>query len=83
MSTGTPVLASRGGGNTTVEQDTHAITLYDNIDDCVNKLNEFLKLSEKEKSAARKKIKQAYEQNYTLDVFAQNYANMIKQVINS
>ncbi len=83
MSTGTPVFASRGGGNTTVEQDTHAITLYDNIDDCVNKLNEFLKQPAEEKSLLRQKIKAAYQQNYTLEVFAQNYINMIKQVVNS
>ena len=65
------------GGNKTVYQDTQAIKLYDNQDDCINKIENFIDTSKEYKNQQRKLAKIAYENNYTLEHFAKNYNNLI------
>lgn len=77
LSSGVPILASNTGGNKTVYQDTQAIELYDNQDDCINKIENFIDTSEGYKNQQRKLAKIAYENNYTLEHFAKNYNNLI------
>lgn len=77
LSSGVPILASNTGGNKTVYQDTQAIELYDNQDDCINKIENFIDTSKEYKNQQRKLAKIAYENNYTLEHFAKNYNNLI------
>lgn len=82
LSTGTPVVASNTGGNKTVYSDTGVITLYDNVNDCVEKTLKLLDLPQSNIDKMRTKIKEAYANNYSLECFAKNYINMIKEVCN-
>ena len=82
LSTGVPVIASNTGGNKTVYLDTKAITLYENVDDCVEKIIQILKLPKSKINSLRSNTKQAYLNNYTLECFARNYTNMISEVCN-
>lgn len=80
MSMGVPVFASATGGNKSVYQATDAIKLYENIDECVEKINSYLDSSLEEKLALKEKTLQAYNDNYTLEIFAKNYVKMIESL---
>ena len=80
LSTGTPVVASKTGGNKTVYSDTGVISLYTGIDDCVNKTLQILDLPKSKIAKMRAEIKKSYLDNYSLKCFAANYINMIKEV---
>ena len=81
LSSGVPVFASNTGGNKSVYKQTGAIKLYDTIDDCVNLIDEFFMLTEKERKALGNKCVDSYLANYTPEIFANNYKNMIKQIV--
>ena len=81
LSSGVPVFASNTGGNKSVYKQTGAIKLYDTIDDCVNLIDEFFMLTEKERKTLGNKCIDSYLANYTPEIFASNYKNMIKQIV--
>lgn len=80
LSTGTPVIASKTGGNKTVYKDTSIITLYDDVQDCVEKIISFLDNPTCTKNSQSNKIKSAWQKNYSPQCFANNYFRMIKGV---
>ena len=82
LSTGTPVVASNTGGNKTVFKDTGVITLYDDVDDCIEKTLKILDLPKSKITTMRARNKKAYYDHYSLEHFAKNYINMIEKVCN-
>lgn len=80
LSMGCPVFASNTGGNKAVYKKTKAITLYDTEDECVNKIIEFLDLFSDERRKIINKVQKAYDDNYTIEIFAKNYIEMIKNI---
>lgn len=80
MSMGCPVFASATGGNKSVSIQTGAISLYATKEECINKVLSFIDLSSSDKEIQRDKIKKAYEQNYTVDVFAKKYIETISSL---
>ena len=81
LSMGTVVFASDTGGNKTVYQQTKAITLYTDEDDCVNKINRFLNASAEDRQKMKANAEKAYLENYTPDIFGRNYVELIKEII--
>jgi len=77
LSTGIPVIASATGGNKSVAEATSAISLYSDIKQCVQLCHDFLDLPEEEKEKQRERCMSAYDNNYTLSIFAKNYAEMM------
>ncbi len=81
LSSGVPIIASNTGGNKSVYETTHALELYDDKQECINKINSFLALSDNDKAKKRAETRAAYNNNYTLKHFAQNYLKLINQII--
>ena len=77
---GTVVFASETGGNKTVYQQTKAISLYSDEDSCVRQINQFLDMPASEKQRLKDDAKQAYLDNYTLDIFARRYIKFIEDI---
>ena len=80
MSMGIPVFASATGGNKSVYNATKAITLYTEIDECVEKINSYLDADIDIKEQMKNKTLQAYKDNYTLEIFAKNYVALIESL---
>ena len=80
LSMGTVVFASETGGNKTVYQQTKAISLYSDEDSCVRQINQFLDMPASEKQRLKDDAKQAYLDNYTLDIFARRYIKFIEDI---
>lgn len=81
MSMGVPVIASRTGGNKTVQEHTDTLILYSNTADAL--AEEIIRFSQKtpeERDAASRKIQLEYEQNYTTMKFAQRYHKLLHQI---
>jgi len=81
LSAGVPVLASNTGGNKSVYNQTKAIQLYNTTDDCVRLIQDFFKLSKEKRSELSEVCLRAYLDNYTPELFAENYKNLIKKII--
>ena len=81
LSSGTPCIASKTGGNITVYQDTGAIQLYETITECADKINSFLDSGADTKTQMADMSRNAYLTHYTLQHFATNYINLIKEII--
>ena len=80
LSMGCPIFASNTGGNKAVYKRTNVIMLYNNEDECVKKIVEFLNLPQEEKEKLKERTQKAYNDYYTTDVFAKNYIGMIEQI---
>lgn len=80
MSMGVPVFASATGGNKSVYKATQAINLYKDIDECVEKINAYLDSSIDVKKDLKEKTLKAYNDNYTLEIFAKNYVKMVESL---
>lgn len=81
MSTGTPVIASNTGGNKSVQQVTNALIMYDGTSkDLEDKLTDFLNKTKNEKNMLSNKVLDAYKNNYTPELFAQRYINLIEKI---
>lgn len=80
MSTGTPVIASNTGGNKTVQATTGgALNMYDATPEgLVHAINNFLDLAPNEREKQGRNIRQAYENNYTAELFASRYLDLVK-----
>ena len=81
LSTGIPVIASATGGNKSVAEATSAISLYSDTQQCIEICQAFLDLPESEKDKQRKRCKSAYDNNYTLNIFAKNYSEIIQNIV--
>ena len=81
MSTGTPVIASNTGGNKSVQEVTNALIMYDGTSkDLEDKLTDFLNKTKNEKNMLSNKVLDAYKNNYTPELFAQRYINLIEKI---
>lgn len=80
MSAGVPVLASNVSGNKAVYRQTRSIELFSDAHGCAQKVCAFLDLSKDERNAAGIKTLKAYENNYSLNAFALNYIELIKEI---
>lgn len=80
LSMGCPIFATKTGGNKAVFKRTRAIMLYENIDECVDKINKYLDFSIDKKDKFKKQIIDAYNKYYTIEVFAKNYEDMISKI---
>lgn len=80
LSMGCPIFATKTGGNKAVFKRTHAIMLYENIDECVDKINKYLDFTIDKKDKLKKQIIDAYNKYYTIEVFAKNYEDMISKI---
>lgn len=80
LSSGVPVVASNTGGNTSVYNTTKAIELYDTKEELIQKINEYLDMPDNCKRDKKILSKKAYESNYTLEHFAHNYIDLIKDI---
>ena len=81
LSMGKCILASGVYGNQAVFNQSHALELFQDEQDCINKVLQFLSLSNEEKNALQKKAKAAYDTYYTLEHFAKNYKELIQNII--
>lgn len=82
LSTGVHVLASNTGGNKSVHKATKSIELYDTKEECIKKIDYFLNQSDDYKHNKKTLAKLAYDNNYTLKHFANNYNNLIIEIAN-
>lgn len=80
LSAGCPTFASATGGNKSVYLQTNAIDLYKTEDECVSKVMKFLDSTATDKENKREKALEAYYNNYTIDIFTDNYLKMIEKI---
>lgn len=81
LSIGTPVIASRTGGNKHFEQEPSEVRLFDSNDEAIGLVNEFIKMDEKVRDSIRQRNKELYQSNFTLEVFARNYVSLLKKTV--
>ena len=80
MSMGIPIIASNTGGNKSVQNATNALALYNDIDDLVHTILNFKSKDAGELECISQNVYSAYMENYTPEIFATNYLNLINQI---
>lgn len=81
LSLGQIVLASKTGGNKYFERFSDSgIRLYQNLDEAENDIEKFLTMPAGELSALREKNLKIYNENFTTEVFAENYIKVLKKI---
>ena len=82
LSLGKIVVASNTGGNKYFDNDkTHGVQLYNSDEECIDIIEHVMKKSESERNALENQNQELFEKNFTNEVFAQNYINMLKTVL--
>lgn len=85
LSSGTPVIATRTGGNKSVEQtiasDGGRIILSEPTSESIaERIIEFARFSKEEKKLMGDKLVASYEKNYTQEAFARRYLNLFEEL---
>lgn len=81
LSLGVPCIISRTGGNKYFERfRSKGIGFFDTLDDLVINLKKFFKNDSSFYENANKENKQIFDKNFTNEIFAMNYINILKQI---
>jgi glycosyltransferase involved in cell wall biosynthesis len=77
MSIGTPIIASRTGGNVTVAAMSDGVRLFDGLDGFVREIERMKSLSRTERASLAEANQKAYSGNFSVDHFASNYLQAV------
>lgn len=81
MSVGLPVVASHTGGNKSVQKIVPQIRTYEGGEaELAQALQQMLDMSEKELMRIGRQIQQGYQKYFTLEKFAERYADTIRKI---
>ena len=81
MSMGIPIVASHTGGNITMaKENPHVVTYLDEEKGLELAIESMLSQSKEELDEIGESLRKSYESKYTLDVFAENYLNMVADI---
>lgn len=82
ISLGIPVVMSKTGGNKYFEKfNCKGLTLYEGIDDACIKINEFKEMNISVRYNLQNDVKDIFNRNFTLDIFASNYIETLKSIL--
>lgn len=78
LSAGVPVIASNTGGNKSAAQMTSVVELFEDTGDLEKRINDFL---DGKKEFSREEILAAYQNHFSLQVFARNYEQAVQKIV--
>ncbi len=82
LSMGQLIIASNTGGNKYFKRyNTNSIELYSGNKEAVQKIEKMAMFTEEKRGELRKKNREIYEQDYNEKSFAQNYINVIEEIL--
>jgi glycosyltransferase involved in cell wall biosynthesis len=82
ISLGVPVLMTETGGNKYFKQfNCSGLNFYNINDEAVEKINQMLSLDESTKTNMHKSVYELFKKEFTVDVFAKKYLNILKEII--
>lgn len=80
LSTGTPIVASRTGGNKYFE-NFHGVMLYDSIEDAVKHIETLMQFTDDAVGLLRAENKELFKTSFTPEVFAEQFCKIIETCI--
>jgi len=80
LSIGVPVVASKTGGNKYFSK-SEGVNLFESEEECINLLEAIMDQTTEERRKLGLANKKEYEENFTTDIFARNYINMLQDIL--
>lgn len=81
MSAGIPIIASHTGGNISVQKMVPALRTYQNQEaGIVQEIEKLYRMTEEQRKTIGTELKKSYEENFTIERFAQRYMETIQKI---
>ena len=80
LSIGVPIIASQTGGNKYFESN-EGVLLFDTEEECINMIEKVMMKNSEEIENIYETNKKYYQENFTTEVFAQNYIDILSEIV--